>query len=392
MLCALVFLAFAPESHAEELWSDSGFFIDLPEGFRLTDGDGATRFAFEDPSGRITFQIALYEPVRFPTAAAFRDGVLGMLKADGDVELFEYQRRDAYLGIVDFAAGAVPVSGIVFGVKGAVRGAGPAPGAPPPKDLLLLAYSAAEDFEQLVGFMLSCVDGFSIDAEARLSPGPVAQFERGTGSARERAELIIGDAKVSIEYESEDLACAASVVDREFGVLAAYAEAESELAVAAWRRFYRMIARDSFRRVERLAFAISRELGPALDPRARAEALVRWTQGFTYERNLEGADFVNPLAAAVDGRGDCDSRALLVLLLLAHENIEGVLLVSSVHAHALAGLDVEGPGARFPWNGRDWLVAETTDEVDIGLIDREMADPADWLAVDLPIWPVAYAE
>ncbi|HOX17008.1 MAG TPA: hypothetical protein PKW82_01010 [Spirochaetales bacterium] len=392
LVATLVLSAFAPPLAAEELWSDSGFFVDLPEGMYYADGDGLTRFAFEDPSGRFTFQIALYEPGRFPTAAAFRDGALRMLKAAGEAELYVYQRREAFLGIIDFAAGGEPVSGFVFGVKGAVAGAGPASGEPPPKDVLLLAYSAAGDFESLAGFMLSCIDAFSIDAEARLSPGPVAQFERGSPSAVGSAVLSLGGKSFKFDYEVEDLACAASVVDREFGVLSAYAEAEGELAVAAWRRFYRMIARDSFRRVERLAFAISRELGPALDPRERAELLVRWTQGFTYERNLEGADFVNPLAAAVDGRGDCDSRALLVLLLLAHENIEGVLLVSSVHAHALAGLDVEGPGARFPWNGRDWLVAETTDEVDLGLIDREMADPADWLAVELPIWPVAYAE
>lgn len=391
-LVATFLIALAPALSAEELWSDSGFFVDLPEGMYYADGDGLTRFAFEDPSGLFTFQIALYEPGRFPTAAAFRDGTLRMLKASGEAELFEYQRREAFFGIVDFAAGGEPVSGFVFGVKSAAPGSRPAAGSVPPKDILLLAYSGAAEFETLAGFMLSCIDAFSIDAEARLSPGPVAQFERGPGSAPERAELVMDGRRISVEYESEDIACASSVVDREFGVLSAYAEAEGELALAAWRRFYRMIARDSFRRVERLAFAISRELGPVLDPRKRAEVLVRWTQGFTYERNLEGADFVNPLAAAVDGRGDCDSRALLVLLLLAHDNVEGVLLVSSVHAHALAGLDVEGPGARFPFAGRDWLVAETTDDVALGLIDREMADPADWLAVELPIWPVSYAE
>lgn len=392
LVAILLLAAFAPTLAAEELWSDSGFFVDLPEGMYYADGDGLSRFAFEDPSGLFTFQIALYEPGRFPTVAAFRDGALRMLKAAGEAELFEYQRREAFLGIVDFAAGGEPVSGFVFGVKGAVPGSRPGAGAAPPKDVLLLAYAASENFDSLAGFLLSCVDAFSIDAEARLSPGPVAQFERGASSATGRAALTVGGVSFDLEYELEDIACASSVVDREFGVLSAYAEAEPELALAAWRRFYRMIARDSFRRVERLAFAISRGLGPAMDPRERAEALVRWTQGFTYERNLEGADFVNPLAAAVDGRGDCDSRALLVLLLLAHDNVEGVLLLSSAHAHALAGLDVEGPGARFPFAGRDWLVAETTDDVGLGLIDREMADPADWMAVELPIWPVAYAE
>ena len=81
-----------------------------------------------------------------------------------------------------------------------------------------------------------------------------------------------------------------------------------------------------------------------------------------------------------------DARAMLVLILLAHDNVEGVLLVSAKHEHALAGPDVQGEGARFPWKGRAWLVGETTDEVPLGLIDRTMADPKDWLAVELPFW------
>ncbi|MCK4543845.1 MAG: hypothetical protein KAU17_16555, partial [Spirochaetales bacterium] len=58
-----------------------------------------------------------------------------------------------------------------------------------------------------------------------------------------------------------------------------------------------------------------------------------------------------------------------------------VLMVSSVYEHSLAGVDVSGDGARFSFGGKEWLVAETTDDVEIGLIDRTMADPANWIGV-----------
>ena len=56
-------------------------------------------------------------------------------------------------------------------------------------------------------------------------------------------------------------------------------------------------------------------------------------------------------------------------------------MVSLRHAHALVGVDVEGPGARFPYRERQYLVAELTDDVDIGMIAASMADPADWLGI-----------
>ncbi len=63
--------------------------------------------------------------------------------------------------------------------------------------------------------------------------------------------------------------------------------------------------------------------------------------------------------------------------------IDCVLMLSREYSHAMLAVDVPGGGQRFPFNGREYLVAETTAKVGLGMIDAEQADFTKWLGVDL---------
>jgi hypothetical protein len=379
ILAAAFFLA-GPAS-AEELYSDSGFFLELPEGFTLNDGDGSTRFSFTDPNGVLLFQIFLYEPARYPDAASMAKEILGKLSASADSEGFRYQRRDAVMAHFSFQLDGSPHEGWGFFLNGAARNAA----GVPDKDIVLLAYTPAERYEACLPFIFSCLDSFSVDAEARLYPGPVSQFNLPWGTeARKPASIAFGGRTLSVPVDPEEGNAAQATVEREYLVLNSYADAAPELALAAWARFYRMIYRETFHRLDYTALVLSRELSGQKAPRDRASRLLAWTQGFRYDRDPSGSDVVNPLTAALEGRGDCDSRAMLLAILVRHGNGDALLLLSAKHSHALVAFDVEGPGARFPYAGKGWLIGETTDDVDIGLIDATMANPEDWLAVEFP--------
>ena len=58
-------------------------------------------------------------------------------------------------------------------------------------------------------------------------------------------------------------------------------------------------------------------------------------------------------------------------------------MVSREFGHALVGVDVPGEGARFPFQNREWLVAELTAEVPIGMIAQEMSEIAGWIGIKL---------
>jgi hypothetical protein len=56
-------------------------------------------------------------------------------------------------------------------------------------------------------------------------------------------------------------------------------------------------------------------------------------------------------------------------------------MVSSEYSHSLTGVAVEGKGAHYYYEGSEYLIAETTDNVSIGLIDQDMADPSKWMGI-----------
>ena len=56
-------------------------------------------------------------------------------------------------------------------------------------------------------------------------------------------------------------------------------------------------------------------------------------------------------------------------------------MVSRHHSHAMGLADVPGAGARFEAGGVMWLVAETTSDVDIGLIAASQSYIGHWLGV-----------
>jgi hypothetical protein len=120
---------------------------------------------------------------------------------------------------------------------------------------------------------------------------------------------------------------------------------------------------------------------PGLDDYALAARALSYVQDFRYERNLMGSDFVNLVSALTEGRGDCDSRALLWALFLAQANIPAGIMVSRDYGHAMGIADIGGPGARFPFAGRQYLVAETTAKVDLGLIGQNVSETGKWLGV-----------
>jgi hypothetical protein len=105
-------------------------------------------------------------------------------------------------------------------------------------------------------------------------------------------------------------------------------------------------------------------------------------QSFAYERNLMGNDFVDPGSAAVDGRGDCDSRAILWAIIPEQANIPAAIMFFREYGHAMGLADLAGPGARFNLDGKQCIVAETTTSISIGLIDAGTSEISKWIGIN----------
>jgi hypothetical protein len=357
------------EPLASETW---GFRLDLPEGYEYTAGDGKNRFSFRSDDDNTVFDLVVYDGT-YSSVEALAADVGERLGNQGETDPFIYRRKNAVLMELRFMSANVWNEG--WGLCIELDGEGRAQ-----KPLLLaLAYGPADQNDLLI-LHLSSLDSLAPTVSDAHAPGPITEYAYPRGDLLEAP--ITGVNVRALVYEN-DAEAAQALVDREFEVLRRYLT--SSRGKDAQLRFYRMIYRDSFERLMNIAFTLERTWNiPAQEPRSLAGKALEWTQAFTYERDFTGSDFVNLVSAALEGRGDCDSRALLWAIVLEQANIPATIMVSPYYSHAMGLADLAGEGARFELApGKNWLVAETTSHTSIGVIDKSVSDKRYWWGVQL---------
>jgi hypothetical protein len=398
LFCALILSVprLYPEPYSSPRW---GFHLDLPADYQLV-REQAKGLSFRNPQDSV-FEIS---PAAGENPAACLTQVLRRLGSGTNgtggtaPEPFDYHGRPAALARLEFSLDSrgnprpSPGQGRAYLGWGLCVDRG--------EDLLLaLAYGPAENSQEVLH--LSCLDSLAPGAAEQRYWGPITAFTWPRG---ELVETPLYNSGVTALIGAADAEAAQDLVDREFQVLRRFQR--SPQWREAWGRFYRMIRRDSWERLRDALFRLERSWsaeallgssntqpgqsgdagdhsrGPGgLSDRELASRALSYVQDFRYERDLMGSDFVNLVSALTEGRGDCDSRALLWALFLAQANIDAGIMVSQEYGHAMGIADIEGAGARFPFENRHYLVAETTAKVDLGLIGRNVSEIAKWLGI-----------
>ena len=367
----VLFLRLALPLCAGQLYAPAwGFRLDLPEGYEYIEGDGKSRYSFQGPQGA-RFEIRVYDgglggPAGVRETAADIGRRLGN---QGEASFFEYRDKAAALIALNFSGS----TGWGLCVELART---KADGAPPL--LLALSYAPAASAGMDV-YHLSALDSIVPSAAEQRYPGPVTEFAFPRG---DRKTIALANTGLSAVFQEHDAEAAQALVDREFALLRNYLVLENWRE--AWSRFYRAIYRDSWARVADALFQLERNWNTTRDgltERTLAEQALAFVQGFTYERDRMGSDFVNLVSAVTEGRGDCDSRAMLWALTLAQANIPAAIMVSREYSHAMGLADLPGAGARFEAGGTQWLVAETTAPVKLGLIGKDISTVESWLGI-----------
>ncbi|MDR2471405.1 MAG: hypothetical protein LBD09_04780 [Treponema sp.] len=381
---------------AEPLYSPTwGFRLDLPEGYELAGGDAKNQFSFESSFGG-KLDLSVY--TARASAGALADELGAKLSNRGQKHLFTYNGRETALVELRFSG---PRNARFSGWALCLELEKPAaPGSAGRPLLAAIAYGPEEG--GLEALHLSALDSIEGGLCDRRLPGAVTEFRHPRGGWN---LVPLANSAQSAWFRENDAAAAQAVVDREFEVMKRYTA--SPRWQEAWKRFYRAIFKDSFDRLESAAFMLERSWNNAVtgpsgggvkaeeaerlgkrggEAAGLASTALAWVQGFAYERDLMGSDFVNLVTAAREGRGDCDSRAMLWAIILEQANISAGIMVSRDYSHAMGLADLEGGGARFPMKdgaGKEvrWLVAETTASVALGQIGQTVSDVGKWLGI-----------
>ncbi len=127
-----------------------------------------------------------------------------------------------------------------------------------------------------------------------------------------------------------------------------------------------------------------------LSRREAASLVLSFVQQIPYERpDDQPFEILPPASVVAEGRGDCDSKALLAHLLLREMRIDNVMLSSKEHHHAMLGVAVPTSGKKIRHQGKAYAFTElTVASSPIGHVNAHLLEPNDWRVVPTR-WPSA---
>lgn len=370
--CVFLFSSFADVLYAP----DWGYSLDMPEGFLIAESQDGARFQLQHSALPIELLILSYTEDRYIDARSTLEDVFSKLQAEGEIAEIEWRNNTQALGIYNVVMNNAIQSGWAVSVilpenKGTA---------------VFLCHAPQEAFADCEQIIISILDSICIDRGSNFEAGIFTQYAFPK-EGDVQIELEIAGKKIQTTIDSSDVMANNFVIQREYAILEFYAG--TNLWKEAWQRYYRLIYRDSYKRLERVAFDIYSALSPGIRRANKdsfdatlVQTLLTWTQGFDYERIPLGTDFA-PLPAMLLGQGsDCDSRAMLLSVLLDQMNYDTMVFFSPEYSHALFGINMEGAGARIAVDEKMYLVGETTAPVNLGQVAQDQSDPTKWIHVE----------
>ena len=346
------------------------FYLDPPEGWSFIDTPTPEYLAMTDQAHEAVFQVLIRDPVD-PDISIAGKTLMTKLKATGEFSIFDYFGRESWLGSLEFVTGPGPVTGwgLIIPWKG--------------KHLTALAFAPMDLYGKYSDALNSALNSLALGEGGRREPGPLSRiYQLSTASTPAVSfGVSIMDVNHDLAYPGQLDAATEVVILRESRLLMPYAT--SALVTEAWPRFYRQIFRDTYLSLKPLADIWENSVRDGLlKPDEIPQKILTWLQGFEYARKGGISDLSSPWETLKSGEGDCDSRALIYATLLQHFGYPAILMVSQIYGHGMAAVDFPGPGARFTFKEKKWLIAELTAKVSLGQIPQDMADPSKWLGVD----------
>lgn len=374
----LIIFAITSYSFSEQITDrDFGFSLDIPEGFEIADytEDGMS-YVFSHPNIPVTLVMKLTEEKNAKSAAEVLNINLKKLNASGETDSFKW--NGTVCGISNFFM-SLDDNYSGWAVSAPVK----------IQDyyVILLCY-APESKKGCDQFIISTINSLSINNEYLNTPGIITSYAFPPEGS-ESVLLKIGGKEIKTSLDKSDEEAAKFVIDLEYSVLNLYAN--HKMWKEAWQRYYRIIYRDNAGRLQQTAKNIYDSIYPELKKSKPqdadikyAQALLSWVQTFGYERaqsKIE-SDFIS-LPASIKGKGsDCDSRSMLVSVLLNYTGIDTAMLISREYSHAVVVTDIPAPGQTFTMeNGREYLFGETTARVTWGMLAQDQADRTKWIPV-----------
>jgi len=360
---------------------DLGYTLDLPEGFNIIDySQDGTSYLLSHPNNGVNLAIKINSIEKSDCISVLQTN-LNKLKAESQIDSFKWNNQETAISTLSMK---LDTDYEGWSLCASLKDEG--------NFITLICYSPADKKQYNEQFILSTINSLCVDMEKYNTPGPVLAYAFPKEGSK-KITLNIAGKKISTSIDKVDEEASQFLVDLEYAVLCLYAK--HDLWKEAWQRYYRMIYRDSFGRLENVSEDIYNTLYPIAHEENTynanitfAQYLLSWVQTFEYKRAEEktASDFT-ALPCALTGTGnDCDSRSLLLCVFLKSIGIESILLISNQYSHAMCVTEIEAPGQVYTLENSDryFIYGETTAKVTWGMIAQDFMDQSKWIPVILP--------
>lgn len=366
-----------------------GYYMDLPEAYTLTElEEDETSIFFTHDFLPLSFAVKIYESFSSiekneenskKTTESILKKVLTQIKSPAETASVIWNEKNCAVASLSFSLGNIKNTGYAAAI----------PLAKNNSTAVLLCYTPQEYWNALNSAVTSTIDSFMPDRKSFMQPGIITTLAYPE-TYRKKIQLTTGGKNITTEVDAEAGEAANFVVNREYNLLLNYAT--HPLGKQAFCRYYRMIYKDSYSRLNQVAKDLYRQLFPeAIKKNAEnpeheyIQMLLNWVQNFEYERTPSSTDFTDLISAITSKGSDCDTRSMLLCILAKQAGINSAFFLSTEYSHAIAGFDIEGSGARLKGNSTDFLLGETTAKnLNLGLINQDMADSSKWTYIELP--------
>ena len=375
-LVFLLFSIFNFSISAEYLSSEEfGYTIDFPDGFYVAESN-STGYFLQSDFIPIEIIINVYEDSRFSSSTECLEFCSDKLQGNIELQNFTWRNRQTSLGSMNFYFNNVLCDAWALAVPIPEKN----------KIFSIIAYTAQESDGIFKKMILSILDSVCIDRGSFFEPGAITTFAFPKTEAQIHQFNFDGKS-YQVSFDKSDAEANAYLVEREYQILEMYAQ--TDFWLSAWNRYYRLIYRDGYGRIKKSCFAFCSNLFmdcmESENPQvAFAQKILQFVQEKEYGRNTESSDFTDLCSTFLGKKSDCDSRSLLVAILLKQMNINSTLFVSPEYSHAIVGAVLDKSGAKIDVAGNSYLLGETTAKVDFGLIAQNYNDTNKWINIYLP--------
>ena len=360
---------------AEFLTSEEfGYTIDLLDGFYVSDSN-STGYFLQSDFIPIEIIINVYEGSRFSSASECLDFCSDKLQGNIEIQNFTWRNRQTALGSMNFYFNNVLCDSWALAVNLPDKN----------KYFSIIAYTAQESKEIFKQMILSVLDSVCVDRGSFFEAGAITTFAFPK-EEKEIHQFDFDGKTYQVNFDKSDAAANNYLVEREYQILELYSQ--TDFWLSAWNRYYRMIYRDGYGRLKNACYGFCSNLfmngikneNPNL---AYAQKILQFVQEKEYGRNHESTDFTDLCSTFLGKKSDCDSRSILVAILLHQMNIESTLFVSPEYSHAVVGAVLDKSGAKIQVGNKNYLLGETTAKVDFGLIASNLNDTSKWINIQL---------